>query len=178
MCKKGRSPNMRHVPRLLRINLDFIFERIQHDDALKLRYVNTKFQAADIFTKGSFTQQTWNFLLELIQVRRATTVTTEQQQQASIEQSSIPSKPSKSKRRSNRRKLCHAYTCGSSCKHVAQAVESPGSVTTSPCSTDTVDKPPPLILPTARSSKLSIMKCQARTNTTDGSKTQMVSVTP
>ena len=43
---------MRHVPRVHRTNLDFIFDRIQHDEALKLRYVNTKFQAADIFTKA------------------------------------------------------------------------------------------------------------------------------
>ena len=42
MTKKGRSPNMRHVPRTHRVNLDWIFERIREDKGVNIQYVGTK----------------------------------------------------------------------------------------------------------------------------------------
>jgi hypothetical protein len=68
MCIKARSLNMRHVPRVHRVDLDWLFERILRDSNITMKYVNTKQQMADIFTKGSFTAAAWNSLLSLIQM--------------------------------------------------------------------------------------------------------------
>ena len=57
MCIKCRSPNMRHVGRTHRVDLDWLFERIHKDPAISIKYVNTKQQLADLLTKGSFTEQ-------------------------------------------------------------------------------------------------------------------------
>ena len=51
MCIKGRSPNMRHVPRTHRVDLDWLFERILKDPSISIKYVNTKQQLADILTR-------------------------------------------------------------------------------------------------------------------------------
>ena len=69
MCIKCRSPNMRHVGRTHRVDLDWLFERIHKDPAISIKYVNTKQQLADILTKGSFTESTWKTLCELIQIQ-------------------------------------------------------------------------------------------------------------
>ena len=68
MTIKGRSPNMRHVPRTHRVDLDWLFERVQHDKGIRMKYVNTKQQLADMLTKGSFTAQLWKNLCELCQI--------------------------------------------------------------------------------------------------------------
>ena len=68
MTLKGRSPNMRHVARTHRVDLDWLFERFQSDPGILIRYVNTLSQIADILTKGSFTSQTWNRLCELASI--------------------------------------------------------------------------------------------------------------
>ena len=68
MCKKVRAPTMRHVPRTHRIDVDTLLERIHGDKGISIKYVNTKLQIADIFTKGSFSVQTWNDLCNLLQV--------------------------------------------------------------------------------------------------------------
>ena len=68
MCVKGRSPNMRHVARTHRIDLDWLFERLLKDSAITMSYINTKQQLADMFTKGSFTEVTWKTLLTLVQI--------------------------------------------------------------------------------------------------------------
>ena len=68
MTIKGRSPALRHVPRTHRIDLDWLFERIRDDPGVAIRYVNTKFQIADILTKGSFTSWQWTALCELSQI--------------------------------------------------------------------------------------------------------------
>ena len=68
MCIKQRSPNLRHVARVHRVDLDWLFERIITDPAIKMKYVGTKDQLADIFTKGSFTEAVWKTLCQLIQV--------------------------------------------------------------------------------------------------------------
>ena len=67
MCIKARSLNMRHVPRVHRVDLDWLFERILRDANITMKYVNTKQQMADILTKGSFTAAAWGQLLSLIQ---------------------------------------------------------------------------------------------------------------
>ena len=59
MSSKGRSPNMHHVARTHRVDLDFLFERLRDDHGMFIKYVGTKEQIADIFTKGSFTSDSW-----------------------------------------------------------------------------------------------------------------------
>jgi len=68
MCIKGRSPNMRHILRTHRVDLDWMFERFLLDPALGMKYVNTKQQIGDILTKGSFSEKTWKDLLYLLQI--------------------------------------------------------------------------------------------------------------
>ena len=68
MCIKGRSPALRHVLRTHRVDLDWLFERIMFDPCIFMRYLNTKEQIADVFTKGSFTAQTWQTLMKLAQI--------------------------------------------------------------------------------------------------------------
>ena len=67
MTIKGRSPTMRHLARVHRVNLDWLLERIREDPGIFLKYVNTKSQIADILTKGTFTEAQWKSLLELSQ---------------------------------------------------------------------------------------------------------------
>ena len=53
---KGRSPTMRHVTRTHRVALDWLFDRINLDSKIQIKYIDTKNQLADILTKGSFTR--------------------------------------------------------------------------------------------------------------------------
>ena len=71
MCLKGRSPALRYVPPVFRVDLDTMFECILTDPSIKMQYINTKEQLADILTKGSFTAQTWRFLISLFQISPA-----------------------------------------------------------------------------------------------------------
>ena len=50
---KGRSPTMRHVSRTHRVALDWLFDRINLDPKIQIKYIDTKNQLADILTKGS-----------------------------------------------------------------------------------------------------------------------------
>ena len=61
---KQRSPALRHVSRTHRINLDWTFEVMQNENVL-LKYVNTKFQTADMMTKAFTRKETWETLLSL-----------------------------------------------------------------------------------------------------------------
>ena len=63
MIIKGRSPTMRHVFRTHRVALDWLFDRINLDSKIQIKYIDTKNQLADILTKGSFTRDEWNHLL-------------------------------------------------------------------------------------------------------------------
>ena len=54
MIFKGRSPTMRHVPRTHRVALDWLFDRINLDSKIQIKYIDTKNQLADILTKGEF----------------------------------------------------------------------------------------------------------------------------
>ena len=72
---KGRSPNMRHVARTHRVDLDWLWERIRTDPGVYIRYVGTKEQIADMFTKGSFSADQWGNLLRLAQIGDAKSFT-------------------------------------------------------------------------------------------------------
>ena len=59
---------MRHVARTHRVDLDWLFERINRDPAVFIKFVGTKEQLADIHTKGSFTAEAWLALLRLCMI--------------------------------------------------------------------------------------------------------------
>ena len=65
MCIKDRSPSMKHVARTHRVNLDWLFERLNRDPAVFVKFVGTKEQSADILIKGSFTAEAWLTLCNL-----------------------------------------------------------------------------------------------------------------
>ena len=69
MIIKGRSLTMRHVSRTHRVALDWLFDRINLDPKIQVRYIDTKHQLADILTKGNFTRDEWNNLLRLLNIR-------------------------------------------------------------------------------------------------------------
>ena len=54
---KGRSPTMRHVSRTHRVALDWLFDRINLDPKIQIKYIDTKNQLADMLTKRNF--HTW-----------------------------------------------------------------------------------------------------------------------
>ena len=68
MIIKGRSPTMRHVSRTHRVALDWLFDRINLDSNIQIKYIDTKNQLADILTKGNFTRDEWNHLLSLFNI--------------------------------------------------------------------------------------------------------------
>ena len=68
MIIKGRSQTMRHVSRTHRVALDWLFDRINLDSKIQIKYIDTKHQLADMLTKGSFTRDAWNHLLCLFNI--------------------------------------------------------------------------------------------------------------
>ena len=68
MIIKGRSPAMRLVSRTRRVALDWLFDRINLDSRIQIRYIDTKHQLADILTKGILTCDEWNNLLHLLNI--------------------------------------------------------------------------------------------------------------
>ena len=68
MIMKGSSPTMRHVSRTHRVALDWLFDRINLDPKIQIKYIDTKNQLADILTKGNFTREEWNHLLTLFNI--------------------------------------------------------------------------------------------------------------
>ena len=68
MIITGRSPAMRHVSRTHRVALDWLFHRINLDSKIQIKYIDTKNQLADILTKGNFTRDEWNHLLNLFNI--------------------------------------------------------------------------------------------------------------
>ena len=68
MIIKGRSPTMRHVSRTHRVALDWVFDLINLDTKIQIKYIVTKNKLADILTKGSFTRDEWNHLLCLFNI--------------------------------------------------------------------------------------------------------------
>ena len=65
---KGRSPTMRHVSRTHRVALDGLFNRINLDPKIQIKYIDNKNQFADILAKGNFTRDEWNHLLCLFNI--------------------------------------------------------------------------------------------------------------
>ena len=59
---------MRHVSRTHRVALDWLFDRINLDRKIQIKYINTKNQLADILTKVNFTRDEWNHLLTLLNI--------------------------------------------------------------------------------------------------------------
>ena len=51
MIIKGRSPTMRHVSRTHRVALDWLFDRINLDPKIQIKYIDTKNQLTDVLTK-------------------------------------------------------------------------------------------------------------------------------
>ena len=68
MCIKGRSPNLRHMSRTHRVDLDWLIEQIKVDAGINLKFVGTNEQMADMLTKASFTIPKWKSLLRLHQI--------------------------------------------------------------------------------------------------------------
>ena len=68
MIIKGSSPPMRHVSRTHRVPLDWLFDRINLDPEIQIRYIDTKNQLADILTTGTFTRDKWNHMLSLFNI--------------------------------------------------------------------------------------------------------------
>ena len=68
MITKGRSLTMRHVSRTHKVALDWLFDRINLDPNIQIKYIDTKNQLADILTKGNFTRDEWNHLLCLFNI--------------------------------------------------------------------------------------------------------------
>ena len=69
IVSKQRSMALRHVSRTHRVCLDWTFEVMQ-SETVSMRYVNTKFQIADMMTKAFTKKDTWNTLLELSAIGR------------------------------------------------------------------------------------------------------------
>ena len=68
MIIKGRSPTMIHISRTHRVALDWLFDRINLDSKIQIKYIDTKNQLADILAKGNFTRDEWNHLLRLFNI--------------------------------------------------------------------------------------------------------------
>ena len=56
------------VSKTHRVELDWLFDRINLDPNIQIKYIDTKNQFADILTKGSFTRDEWNHLLCLFDI--------------------------------------------------------------------------------------------------------------
>ena len=54
---------MRHVSRTHRVALDWLFDGINLDQKIQIKYIDTKNQLADILTKGNLTRDESNHLL-------------------------------------------------------------------------------------------------------------------
>ena len=63
MIIKGRSPTMRHVSRTHRVALNCLFDRINLDSTIQIRYIDSKHQLADKLT--NCTRDERNNLLHL-----------------------------------------------------------------------------------------------------------------
>ena len=62
MIIKGRSPTMRHVSRTHRVALNWLFDRINLDPKIQIKYIDTTNQLAEFLTKGNFTRNEWKHL--------------------------------------------------------------------------------------------------------------------
>ena len=74
MIIKVRSLTMTHVSRTHLVALDGLFDRINLDPKIQIKYIDTKNQLADILTKGNFTRDEWNHLLCLFNISRFSSI--------------------------------------------------------------------------------------------------------
>ena len=99
MIIKGRSSTMRHVSSTRRVALDWLFDRINLDSKIQIKYIDTKNQLADILTKGNFTRDEWNHLLCLFNISHcsptvcSTAMAKRSQQDSGEERVTAKSKP-------------------------------------------------------------------------------------
>ena len=68
MIIKGRSPTMRHVSRIHRVALDWLFDRINLDPKIQIKNVDTKNPLADMLTEGNITRDEWDHLHRLFNI--------------------------------------------------------------------------------------------------------------
>ena len=68
MIIKGRSPALRNVSRTHRVELDWLFDRINLDPQIQIKNIDTKNQLADMLTKENYTHDEWNHLLCLFNI--------------------------------------------------------------------------------------------------------------
>ena len=54
MIIKGRSPTMRHVSRTYRVALDWLFDRINLDSKIQIRYIDTKNRSSHVMSGTIF----------------------------------------------------------------------------------------------------------------------------
>ena len=59
---------MRHVSRTHRVAPDWLFDSINLDPKIQMRYIDTKHQLAGLLTRGNFTRDEWNNLLSLFHI--------------------------------------------------------------------------------------------------------------
>ena len=65
---KSWSPTMRQESRTHRVALDWLFDRIDLDPNIRIGYIDTKHQVADMLTKGNFSRDEWNNLPHLFNI--------------------------------------------------------------------------------------------------------------
>jgi hypothetical protein len=68
IIKKARSIALRHLPRTHRIDIHWLFEVCSHP-RVRMVYVNTKQQVADLMTKALNKPEVWQHLLDIAQIR-------------------------------------------------------------------------------------------------------------
>ena len=68
MIIKRRSPTMRHVSRTHRVACDCLFDRINLDTRIQIKYIDSKNQLADKLTKGNFTRDEWDHFVCLFNI--------------------------------------------------------------------------------------------------------------
>ena len=96
MIIKGRSSTMRHVSQTHSVARDWLFDRINLDPKIQIKYVDTNNQLADILTKGNFTRDEWNNLLHLFNISIFSS--------ASCPRSDVEKNATRNKRRENCRR--------------------------------------------------------------------------
>ena len=63
MIIKGRSPTMRHVSRTHKVAFSWLFDRMNLDPKIQIKYIDTNIQIVDMLTKRNVTRDEWNHLL-------------------------------------------------------------------------------------------------------------------
>ena len=53
---------MRHLSRTHRVALDSLFDSVNLDTKIQVKFVDTENQLADMLSKGSFTRDEWDWL--------------------------------------------------------------------------------------------------------------------